>query len=140
MASEPKSAKLLKIVLVPAARSDIREALAWSQEHFGERAAVRYRNLIKQAIRDITSNPERPGSVERAELARGVHTYHLFLSRDRAKSESGRVGRPRHFLVYRRRGNTIDLVRILHDVRDFERNLPRDFLKHEQSGSGETPG
>jgi len=35
------------------------------------------------------------------------------------------VKKPRHFLVYRRRGEeVIDVVRVLHDARDLERHLP----------------
>lgn len=124
----PESGRRLRIVLSPSARSDIREALLWSQERFGERTAARYRDLLKQALRDIAANPERPGSRERAELARGIRTYHLFFSRDRARSDLGIVKNPRHFLVYRRRGeDVIDIVRVLHDARDLERHLPEDY-------------
>lgn len=120
----PESGGPLRIVLAPAARSDIREALMWSQERFGERAARRYRDLLKQAMRDIAANPERPGSKQRPDLARGVRTHHLSLSRDRACGALGVVGKPRHFLVYRRRGEArIDVVRVLHDASDLERHL-----------------
>ena len=117
-----------RIILAPAARVDIRQALIWSQERFGERAAVRYGDLIKQALRDIAADPERPGSQARADLARDMRTYHLFFSRDRARSELGIVRKPRHFMVYRRRGeNAIDVVRVLHDARDLERHLPEEY-------------
>lgn len=95
----------------------------WSQERFGERAAARYRDLLKQALRDIASDPERSGSRERPDLARGVRTYHLFFSRDRARRDLGVVKKPRHFLVYRRRSEAvIDVVRVLHEARDLERH------------------
>jgi toxin ParE1/3/4 len=124
----PESGRRLRVVLSPSARSDIREALLWSQERFGERTAARYRDLLKQALRDIAADPERAGSRERAELARGIRTYHLFFSRDRARSDLGIVKNPRHFLVYRRRGeDVIDIVRVLHDARDLERHLPEDY-------------
>lgn len=124
----PESGRRLRIVLSPSARSDIREALLWSQERFGERTAARYRDLLKQALRDIAADPERPGSRERAELVRGIRTYHLFFTRDRARSDLGIVKNPRHFLVYRRRGeDVIDIVRVLHDARDLERHLPKDY-------------
>lgn len=127
----PESGRPLRIVLAPAARSDIREALMCSQERFGERAAARYRDLLKQALRDIAADPERPGSKERPDLARGVRTYHLFFSRDRARGDLGVVKKPRHFLVYRRRGEAvIDVVRVLHDARDLERHLPEEYLRN----------
>jgi toxin ParE1/3/4 len=125
----PESARPLRIVLAPAARSDIREALMWIQERFGERGAARYRDLLKQALRDVAADPERLGSKERPDLARGVRTYHLFFSRDRARGSLGVVKKPRHFLVYRRRGEAvIDVVRVLHDARDLERHLPEEYL------------
>lgn len=127
----PESGRPLRIVLAPSAQRDIREALIWSQERFGARAAARYRDLLKQAIRDIAADPERPGSQERRNLARGVRTYHLFFSRDRARSDLGIVRTPRHFLVYRRRGEAvIDVVRVLHDARDLDRHLPEGYLRN----------
>lgn len=120
---------MLRIALSPAARRDIGEALTWSQERFGERAARRYADLFKQALHDIAADPERPGSTRRPDLARGVWTYHLFFSRDRARSDLGIVRKPRHLLIYRRRGETIEIVRVLHDARDVERHLPEEYLR-----------
>lgn len=122
----------VRIVVTPLARSDIREALIWSQERFGESATARYRALLKQALRDITADPDRPGSMERPDLARGIRTYHLFVSRDRARGDLGVVKKPRHFLVYRRRGEIlIDVVRVLHDARDLELHLPEEYLRNQ---------
>ncbi|MCU0248395.1 MAG: type II toxin-antitoxin system RelE/ParE family toxin [Bryobacter sp.] len=115
-----------RIVLSPSAQSDIREALLWSRERFGENAAERYRDLIKQALRDIAADPERPGAANRPDLANGIRTYHLFFSRDRARGPAGTVNKPRHFVIFRRRGNRIDILRILHDARDLERHLPEE--------------
>ena len=112
------------VVLAPAARNDIREALKWSEERFGKRAALRYRALLKQALRDIAADPERPGFRERPELAEGVRSYHLLYSRDRAQTASGIVRNPRRLLIYRRRERTIDVVRILHDACELRRHLP----------------
>jgi len=71
----PEPGNALRIVLAPIARIDIREALIWSRERFGEGAAARYRELLKQVILDIADDPERPGSQDREELAPGVRTY-----------------------------------------------------------------
>ena len=126
----PEAGGRVRIVVAPFARSDIREALIWSQERFGESASARYRALLKQALRYIAADPERPGSKERPDLARGIRTYHLFFSRDRARSELGMVKKPRHFLVYRRRGeDVIDVLRMPHDSRDLERHLPEEYLR-----------
>jgi toxin ParE1/3/4 len=123
----PEPGDRYRLVLSPLAASDIRVALIWSQERFGGRAAARYRDLLKQAIGDIAADPERPGSRERPDLASGIRTYHLAYSRDAARTGLGVVKKPRHFLVYRRRGDdVIDVVRVLHDARDLERHLPNE--------------
>ena len=122
-----KPGRQLRIVLAPAAQQDIRELLNWSEKRFGKRARVRYAALLKQALRDIAADPDRPGSQDRPDLAQGVRVYHLFFSRNRVDSAAGTVKAPRHFLIYRKRDNTaIDILRVLHDARDLERHLPPD--------------
>lgn len=119
----------LRVVLAPSARNDIREAVIWNQERFGEHAAQRYRDLIKQALRDLVADPQRPGLAERRDIAPGIRTYHLFFSRERARGASGVVKRPQHLLVYRRRDEqTIDVLRVIHEARDLERHLPEEDL------------
>ena len=105
--------------LAPAARQDVREVLKWSERNFGEAAAARYKALIKQAVRDIGADPERPGSKERPEImTKGARTHHLEFSRSRVGGS--RVKEPRHFLLYRRRrAGVIEVARILHDSRGF---------------------
>jgi toxin ParE1/3/4 len=124
----PESGGRRKVVLAPAAQRDIRDALKWSVEKFGARAAVRYRALLKQALRDIAADSERPGSEKRPELAAGVRAFHLRFSRNRGRTALGIVQNPRHFVIYRCRPdqNAIDVVRVLHDARDLARHLPGD--------------
>jgi toxin ParE1/3/4 len=119
--------RILRPRLAPAAGQDLREVLRWSEQNFGESAAKRYRALIKQAMRDIGADPERPGSKERPEImVRGARTYHLEFSRNRVSGT--KVKEPRHFLLYRRRDDcVIEVARILHDGRDLQRHLPGDY-------------
>ena len=113
--------RTLQIVLAPAADRDIRELLAWSEQSFGERAAGRYRDLLKRALKDIAIDPRRAGYQERNDLATGVCTYHISLSRRRAKNV---VKHPRHFIVYRLPcPGVLHVVRILHDQRDLSRHI-----------------
>ena len=89
--------------------------MEWTVKEFGDRAAHRYDELIKQTLRDIAEDPERSGSKEKPELMmEGVRTYHLSFSRRRLPHPG--VKEPRHFLLYRRRGNVIEVARILHDA------------------------
>ena len=118
-----------QLKISPAARQDIRDILAWTQENFGERLADRYYALLIQVLRDIAEDPERIGSKERPEvLPPGARLYHFHFSRNRVAGE--RVKSPRHFVLYRRLvDGKLEIARILHDSRDLERHLP-DPYKH----------
>ena len=103
--------------------------MRWSEQRFGENAAARYGALIKQAVRDIGADPERPGSKQRPELTiEGAQIYHLEFSR--ARVSGSKVKAPRHFLLYRRREDgVIEIARILHDARDIQRHLPEEYRR-----------
>ena len=88
-----------RVVVAPAAEEDIVKILAWSHEHFGEQARLRYEALLTQAIVDIAENPDRVGSMSREELTAGARTYHLWHSRQRIAKTIGMIGKPRHFFV-----------------------------------------
>lgn len=107
-----------------AARSDIINILAWTQEQFGDQARRRYERLIVAGIRDISKDPSRPGSTERPELGDGVRTWHLH--RSRTHTRSGMVRRPRHFLIYRVDGEIVVIGRILHDAMELRRHVDAD--------------
>ena len=134
----PKKRGHPKAVLSPDARPDLLvqelkahcDGLRWSEAKFGHDAKLRYEALTVQALRDIESDPARPGSTERPEIMiEGARTYHIRLSRDRAMTALGVVHNPRHFILYRRRGNVIDIGRILHDGCDLQRHLPDDYRR-----------
>jgi len=73
-------------ILSRAARRDLRAVLHWSEENFGEAASVRYLELILQAIRDVGSDSDRPGSFERLDLAiPSAKTCHMSFSRTRVR-------------------------------------------------------
>lgn len=111
--------------LALAARSDIVDILAYTEQNFGELARRRYERLVTTAIRDIAAEPERIGTVPRPELGEHVRTFHLRHSRDRA----GIVVRPRHLLLYRLvDADWIDIGRVLHDAMELERHMPADFI------------
>ena len=117
----------MKLRLTRRARRDLAQVMEWTVKEFGERAPLRYDALIKLAFKDILENPERPGSRARTELAQGTRIYHLASSR--SKMRIPRVQEPRHFLLYRVRDEVIEVARILHDARDLEGNLPREYRR-----------
>jgi toxin ParE1/3/4 len=109
--------------LSEAAQGDVVNILAWTQEQFGEAARLRYESLIVAALRDVASQPERPGSLARPELGVGVRSWHLRLSRGHVKPGVDVVRRPRHFLVYRFEPDLVVVGRVLHDAMELARHL-----------------
>ena len=119
---------MVRSFLADAARRDIVAILAWSQEHFGADARLRYEALLARAISDLAENPNRAGSQDRPDIASNAKTYHISHSRSRVSAASRRVKRPRHLLLYRvkSRGH-IEISRVLHESMDLPRHLPREY-------------
>jgi toxin ParE1/3/4 len=113
---------MLRFRLSASAQADLIDILAWTHERFGGAARERYGALIVTALRDIAAEPDRPGSKERPELGKGVRSWHLQLSRERARTPSGIVLRPRHFLIYRQEDDLIVVGRVLHDAMELARH------------------
>ncbi|MBT9595206.1 MAG: type II toxin-antitoxin system RelE/ParE family toxin [Vitreoscilla sp.] len=112
--------------LSDAAQVDVIDILAWTHEQFGEAARLRYENLIVAALRDVATQPDRPGSIARLELGTGVRSWHLQLSRHHV-GPGAAVRRPRHFLVYRIEPALLVVGRVLHDAMELARHLDPDM-------------
>jgi toxin ParE1/3/4 len=80
-----------------AAQADLVNILDWTHGRFGEVARRRYEALIVAALRDISAQPDRVGSMQRPELGGSVRSWHLHLSREHGRTETSIVRRPRHF-------------------------------------------
>jgi len=81
--------------------ADLDEILEWSAIRFGETIGSRYAALIKVAVADITANPYRIEARERSDLGAGLRSWHLKLSRERARRMGIVIHQPRHLLFYR---------------------------------------
>lgn len=117
---------MLRYRLSDAAQVDVINILAWTHEQFGEAARLRYESLIVAALRDVATQPDRPGSIARPELGAGVRSWHLQLSRDHVAAGAEVVRRPRHFLVYRFEPALLVVGRVLHDAMELARHLEPD--------------
>ena len=104
------------------AARDIDEILERSEADFGAVAADRYRRLLDVALQLLKSDPARAGVRTDADLPSGVRLFHLRIARNRLAAVD-RVGRPRHFLVFRIRPGLIEVLRVLHDTMDLARHL-----------------
>jgi toxin ParE1/3/4 len=114
---------MIRYRLSDAARGDVIDILAWTQQQFGEAARLRYESLIVVALRDVATQPDRPGSIERPELGAGVRSWHLRLSRGPVGTGAVAVRRPRHFLIYRVEPALLVVGRVLHDAMELARHL-----------------
>ncbi|MGD9636953.1 MAG: type II toxin-antitoxin system RelE/ParE family toxin [Pirellulales bacterium] len=114
-----------RFVVSPSAAADIEDILAHTLRVHGEAALLRYEALLVRAIADVAAAPDRPGVHTREEIASAARTYHLANSCENVDREIGRVKRPRHFLLFRLRGDgTIEIGRVLHESMDLARHLP----------------
>lgn len=113
--------------LSAAAQTDIARLLAYTQSEFGECIRERYQNLLVTALRDLSADPERIGSMPRPELGKDLRSYHLRHSRERAATTGEMIRKPRHLTLYRHmQPEVIEIVRVLHDAMELERHLPPD--------------
>lgn len=112
------------IRLAAAARADMVHILEHSEREFGLAARQRYETLVATALRDIAEAPERAGSASRPELGDGIRSWHLRLSRGRARAEGAIVRRPRHLILYSIIDDaTVGVLRILYDAMELHRHI-----------------
>ena len=109
------------LVFSKQAENDLIEILQYTLDNFGERQYWIYRDLIKEALDLITSDPSYAASRSREELAQGARTYHI--SRPGFNTS--------HFLLYRinESEKQVELGRILHESVNTYRHLPTNFSK-----------
>jgi toxin ParE1/3/4 len=100
------------------ALEDIEDVLAYTVAHFGEKKCQEYKELIRLALEDIETSPDRQPAKRRPEVHPDARTFHI-----------GRRGRrARHFFLFRVTSDqVIDIGRLLHDSMDLQRHLPEGF-------------
>lgn len=103
-----------RVRLGAAAELDYANILKWTAENFSPSRARVYRETLRQSIDELAGGSEIVGSKARDEIMRGLRTLHV--------ARHGRRGR--HFLMYRVKKETIEIVRILHDAMELNRHLP----------------
>ena len=96
------------------ARADLAQILAVSAERWGLEGRRRYAAVLTAAMRKVAAEPDRAATRDRAELSRGVRSFHLRHAR--VGYSEARVGRPVHVLFYRVvRPGLAEIVRVLHE-------------------------
>ncbi len=96
------------------AKADIAAVLKRSEAVHGNEARIRYRACLTAAMRRIAADPEGCWTVDRAELDRGVRSFHIRHSRDESREVP--VANPVHVLFYRvMQAGVVEIVRVLHE-------------------------
>jgi len=82
------------------AKSATTAILASNEQEFGSAARDRYAALPIQAMRDGTDDPDRHGVATDPAIDAVCRLYHIRHSRSRVATPPGRVGNPRHVLIF----------------------------------------
>lgn len=111
--------------LTEIADEDIEHILKESGRLFGPVQRDRYAAILDKAIEMVLVDPERPGSRDRSDLAKGVRSFHLELA-------AGRLGAASHVVFYLRGPlddgtEGIVIVRVLYDGMEPALHLKSDF-------------
>ena len=96
------------------AKADIAAILRRSEELHGKDARIRYRACLTAAMRRVAGDSEGRSTVDRAELAPGIRSFHIRHSRE--ESREAPVANPVHVIFYRAiQPGIVEIVRVLHD-------------------------
>ena len=98
------------------AEQQIREALAWSEDRFGEVARSRYAALLVTAMTDVAKDPDQPNVAKVRIGGRDLGLYHIARSRQHVANPAGGVGEPRQLLVFELgAGGIVDILGLVHE-------------------------
>ena len=104
------------------ARADLAQILTVSAEQWGPEGRRRYATLLAAAMRKVAAEPYGAATRDRAELSRGVRSFHVRHAR--VGRSDARVRRPVHILFYRAvRPSLVEIVRVLHERMEPSRHL-----------------
>ena len=96
------------------AEADVASALRDSEELHGKDARTRYRACLTAAMRRVAAEPNGRSTVDRAEFASGLRSFHIRHSRK--ESREAPVANPVHVIFYRvGQSGTVEIVRVLHE-------------------------
>jgi toxin ParE1/3/4 len=109
-----------------AAEDDLVDILTWSQDQFGELIQERYQALLFTAFDDIARNPADPLISWKALKSGRAGIYHISHSKAHVPDPPGKVGDPRHSVVFIQGDDGVVLiVGFIHDSMLMPRALQR---------------
>jgi toxin ParE1/3/4 len=116
---------MARFLISRPAQADLTQILASSAERWGIEARRRYAALLAAAMRRVAAEPESTTTKDRAELSRGIRSFHL--RHVRIDKPEAKVRRPVHVLYYRVvRLGLVEIVRVLHERIEPSRYIDAD--------------
>ena len=104
------------------ARSDLAHILATSVERWGPDGKHRYALLLNSAMLQVAGDPEGAMTRDRADLLRGIRSFHLRHAC--AEVPEAKVRGPVHVLYFRPvRPGLVEIVRVLHERMEPNRHM-----------------
>src|SRR5262249_3272177 len=104
------------------ARADMAHILATSVERWGIQGKRRYAAILAAGMRKVAAEPDGPTTRDRAELSRGIRSFHL--QHARVGDMEAKVRKPVHVLFYRvERPGLVEIVRVLHERMEPSRHI-----------------
>jgi toxin ParE1/3/4 len=104
------------------AKADIAATLRTSGELHGTDARIRYRACLTAAMRRVAADPNGRSTVDRAELAPGIRSFHVRHSRN--ESREAPVAKAVHVIFYRVvEAGVVEIVRVLHERMEPARHI-----------------
>lgn len=88
------------------ADNDMEEIMLYTMREWGVAQARKYKDTIDRSIKKIAENPNHPSSRAKDDLLPGCRSI--------------AVGK--HWILYRGRGNVLEILRVLHQSMDVERH------------------
>lgn len=97
-----------------------------SAEQWGIAGKRRYAKLLAGGMRKVAADPDGPTTRDRAELCRGIRSFHLRNAR--VGDVEAKVRKPVHVLFYRVvASGVVEIVRILHERMEPSRHIGADL-------------
>ena len=100
---------IIRVRYTTEARSDLREIARKSHTYWGAEKRLQYLNEIDKKLKFLMQFPR--GAIDRPEIARAC--------------KAAPVGS--HFLLYRFKNGTLEVLRVLHQSMDIDRELTRSL-------------
>ncbi|TAN47380.1 MAG: type II toxin-antitoxin system RelE/ParE family toxin, partial [Rhodospirillales bacterium] len=116
----PTKQTFWEVRLSDAAKADLQNIINWTADHFGDRQAETYSEIVYDALEALEDGPDVVGVRVHDDLPKGILTLHAARSGKKA----------RHVILFRaeppRSGKIIQVLRIPHDSMDLFRHVGQD--------------